>query len=889
MADSLKIKIDGDDSGYKKVLSGLGNTAKSALGGVTKAVGAGLAASAAAITAIGTSAISAYADYEQLTGGVETLFKESSASIIESASNAFKTCGLSANEYMETVTSFSASLLQSVGGDTVAAAAKADQAIIDMSDNANKMGSSMESIQNAYQGFAKQNYTMLDNLKLGYGGTKEEMQRLLSDAQKISGIKYDISSFADITDAIHVIQTEMGITGTTALEASTTIQGSISQMKASWQNLMTGLTDPSQDFDTLITDFSDSVITVGENLIPRIQTILSGISDMIIQLAPMLISQVPEVVSQLLPSLISGAEELTNTLFTTIGSLVSVAFDNMPQLIEAGKSIILNLLNGLSGNADSIGNEAGIIIETLVSEIITLLPQITQTGLDLLLGLASGISSALPDMIPVIVSVVLQIVSTLTNNLDKVIVTGFTLLESLAEGIVNSIPELIAQLPQIITGIVNYLATGYPQMIQSGLNIIIALAKGLIQAIPQLVAQLPAIMTAIINGLNNLVSGLLEVGKNIVEGIWKGITNAKNWLLGKIKEWCGSILNGIKSFFGIHSPSSVMRDEVGKMIAEGIAVGINDGKTNVQKTMDSMNESLLESEKKYNEESERLKDSKEETDKKYLESLKDTAQKERKIYEALQKDIEESKKQIVDSFKEICNEAFGSIEEIEKSQDNLRKKLQGYGDLYSEHLLEIQNGKELKANRLNDLSYQNKELREYYNLLTSIKSRGNVPKEFFAQLRDMSISDALEFSKLLNSAPEAEFNKYINDWIEKQSLSDEISKALYSDEVSELSKELTERFGDCPAEFFGIGEESIMQFGEGFMNQLDTVMAEVRRKLNEALASISPSLSALANAGNTNNYIDNRSTVINANGLTPHGIIEAQRQNDIYQNHTKGW
>lgn len=248
------IKGTGDDaeessSKMNKFFSGSANFAIKA----GKIIAAGLAVASAAVIKIGKDAISAYGDYEQLVGGVETLFKDSSDTVIQNAANAYKTAGMSANEYMETVTSFSASLLQSVGGDTVKAAEQADTAIRDMSDNANKMGTSMEAIQNAYQGFAKQNYTMLDNLKLGYGGTKEEMERLLEDASKLSGIEYDISSYSDIVDAIHIVQNEMGITGTTAKEASTTIQGSISSMKGAWQNLLTGLTDENQNINTLVT------------------------------------------------------------------------------------------------------------------------------------------------------------------------------------------------------------------------------------------------------------------------------------------------------------------------------------------------------------------------------------------------------------------------------------------------------------------------------------------------------------------------------------------------------------------------------------------------------------------------------------------------------------
>lgn len=249
-----------------------------------------------------------------MVGGVETLFKDSSGTVLKYANNAYKTAGLSANEYMETVTSFSASLLQSLDGDTAKAAEKADLAITDMSDNANKMGTSMESIQTAYQGFAKQNYTMLDNLKLGYSGTKEEMQRLLDDAEKLSGVHYDLSSYSDLVDAIHVVQTEMGITGTTAKEASSTIQGSIGQMKAAWTNFLTGMADPDQDFDALLGNLIDSIVAVVDNIIPRIAATLPRLVSGLMGIVSTLATYLPDILTQLLPALLQGGDTVACTI-----------------------------------------------------------------------------------------------------------------------------------------------------------------------------------------------------------------------------------------------------------------------------------------------------------------------------------------------------------------------------------------------------------------------------------------------------------------------------------------------------------------------------------------------------------------------------------------------
>ena len=313
----LFIKIGVDDQASEKI-SEIGGKIKSGLATAAKVGAVAVTAASAAVASLAKTSIEGFAEYEQLVGGVETLFKQSSDTVMGYAKNAYKTAGLSANDYMNTVTSFSASLLQSLGGDTKAAAKYADMAITDMSDNANKLGTDMSLIQNAYQGFAKQNYTMLDNLKLGYGGTKEEMQRLLEDAEKLSGIKYDISSYADIVDAIHVVQTEMGITGTTAKEASTTIQGSVSSMKSAWKNLVVGISDDTQDFDQLVDDFVESVGTAADNILPRVEKALDGVASLVEKLAPKIVQKLPALVRKILPGIVSAASDVINSLMDAL-------------------------------------------------------------------------------------------------------------------------------------------------------------------------------------------------------------------------------------------------------------------------------------------------------------------------------------------------------------------------------------------------------------------------------------------------------------------------------------------------------------------------------------------------------------------------------------------
>ena len=489
------------DGGAKKALS-FGDVLKANLAsdviisGV-KAMASAIKEVGAALIDLGKQSIQGFAEQEQLIGGVDTLFKESSAQVHQYANNAYKTAGMSANQYMETVTSFSASLLQSLGGDTKAAAEKADQAITDMSDNINKMGSDAQSVQNAYQGFAKANYTMLDNLKLGYGGTKEEMQRLLTDAEKISGIKYDISSYADIVDAIHVVQTEMGITGTTAKEAATTIDGSVNSMKSAWSNLLTGMSNENLNLGDLVQNVVDSVGTFADNLIPRLQIMLPRFAEGLTQLANGLAPYVGPAMETLLPSLVQG-----------IGGLVSGIVQALPAAVEAISSVI----------------------PMLVEQLTILLPQIISAGVEIIAALASGIGENLPTLIPAVVDAIITI----------------------TEGLIDHIDLLIIAAGQLIAG----------------------LAQGLIEAIPRLIGRLPEIISAIVNGLLKGMAAIGMVGQQLVEGLWNGIKNAGQWLYDKLSGWVSNILGWIKGFLGIHSPSKVFADEIGKFIPPGITLGV---------------------------------------------------------------------------------------------------------------------------------------------------------------------------------------------------------------------------------------------------------------------------------------------------------------------------
>lgn len=411
---------------------------------------AAIAAGAAAVVAVGKQALSAYADYEQLVGGVDTLFKDSSAMVQEYAANAYKTAGLSANEYMETVTGFSASLLQSLGGDTAAAAKMADVAITDMSDNANKMGTDMASIQNAYQGFAKQNYTMLDNLKLGYGGTKEEMQRLIDDANALNAAQgnytnYTIESYADIVSAIHDVQTEMGITGTTAAEASTTIQGSVNSMKSAWKNMLVGIADENANFEALTSTFVDSLVTVGANIIPRINVIIQGLTQLI-----------------------------TEASQTIIPLAVQILLENLPSIVAAGMDLIIALVSGILDNIDMLIDCVLEMVDVIVDKLIDNLPKLIDGGIRLIAALANGLIRAIPNLVSKIPQIISSIVKGLISGIPAIFDVGKNIVEGLWNGIKNMGSWVTGKVKDFFGGIVggvkNFLGIHSPSKVFAGIG-----------------------------------------------------------------------------------------------------------------------------------------------------------------------------------------------------------------------------------------------------------------------------------------------------------------------------------------------------------------------------------------------------------------------------------
>lgn len=500
---------------------------------VGKVVGGAMVAAGTAVAGLVGASTSAYAEYEQLVGGVDTLFKGSSKKVQQYAENAYKTAGMSANEYMNTVTSFSASLLQSLGGDTEKAADKADMAITDMSDNANKMGTSIESIQNAYQGFAKQNYTMLDNLKLGYGGTKEEMQRLLEDAEAISGIEYDISSYADVVDAIHVIQTEMGITGTTSKEAAGTISGSMSSVKGAWANLITAMASDNLPLDEYINKFVESASAMVSNMLPRIQQALVGVVQLINQLAPIVIGKIPELFSQLLPSIIQAATGL-------IGAIVNI----LPQLVQSILEMIPAFVDGLVQIINALIDALPSVMQSLVAALPTLIPVLINGLVSIITTLMSNIMPILQPLFDALPSIIVLLVDALVSNLPVLI-----------EGVVSLVLGIVEALPQVITSLIDAIPTIIEMLIVALIENLPVLIQGVVQLVVGIVKALPQILSSLWNALTTLcsqaVSALFgKIGEWIRQLFPKSADNIFK-VLGTIRDAFKTHIDNIKQIFSV--------------------------------------------------------------------------------------------------------------------------------------------------------------------------------------------------------------------------------------------------------------------------------------------------------------------------------------------------
>lgn len=595
---TLKFDTSLDSGGLQSGMGKVAGIAQQALGVFS---GQMMTRAVDSLVNLGKTALSSVGALEQNVGGVETLFGDTADAVIAAADRAYQTAGMSANDYMSTVTSFSASLLQSLGGNTEEAAKVADMAIIDMADNANKMGTSMDMIQNAYQGFAKQNYTMLDNLKLGYGGTKTEMERLLADAQKLTGVKYDINNLNDVYQAIHVIQEEMGITGTTAKEASETLEGSMAATKAAWDNFMNGSGDADQ--------LADAFATAADNIVKNLAEIIPRFAETLPALAGAIVSQIPGLAAAIVPAVLSAGQSILEqardavTAFDFVAAAEDVvqkitdfiSSDGLGSFLGCLVDIFTGIVNGISSMLPVLLPALVELIAYTVTTLIDQLPALLECALQLIIGLADGLLAALPVLVAALPEIINSVVSFLVAAAPQILQAGITLLLALVDALPTVIDALIAALPQIIESTVSTLVAAAPQIVQAGITLLLALIEAIPVIVPQIVAALPQIITAIINGLiaagpqvlasaqevwgqitaavPQLIADIGAAVPEIINGIVNGLAAGASAVWDAACQLGSNILGGIKSFLGINSPSTVMAEQ-GNYIIQGLLNGL---------------------------------------------------------------------------------------------------------------------------------------------------------------------------------------------------------------------------------------------------------------------------------------------------------------------------
>lgn len=564
---ALRARLTLDKSEYEQALvdaesdaSSSGNTVSGILGkvggiagGVIKLTAAGIAAGSAAIVALTKQSTGAYAQYEQLSGGISKLFGTAGATVEEyaaqqgksidevsdkyaeleaaqsevfkNANQAYMTAGMSANQYMEQVSSFSAALINSLGGDTVEAAKRADVAMRAISDNVNTFGSDVTSVQMAFQGFAKQNYTMLDNLKLGYGGTKTEMERLIKDANeyaKATGQAADLSidSFADIVQAIELIQEKQNIAGTTAIEAASTVEGSLNMLKGSWENLIAGLANPDADLGALIDNVVSSAETAFGNLMPVIERSVEGIGKLVTDVAPMLLDRLPGIITEITPKLISAAVGLMNNIAVSIAKTI-------PQLTKIVPSIISEVIPQLKTAGTSI-------IDVLSSTFGELAPMLFEEGINLLTSISEGLVDGIPAFLENVLPMIESFSEVFREGAGRLVDVGIEFILNLVQGIMDSLPTLIEQVPQIIINFAGAINDNAPKLIVGGVKLIGMVINGIISAIPTLIANIPQIFQAVLAVWSAL--NWVNLGKNVITFVKNGIEQLQTQVPQAIKD-----------------------------------------------------------------------------------------------------------------------------------------------------------------------------------------------------------------------------------------------------------------------------------------------------------------------------------------------------------------
>lgn len=538
-----------------KVVSGFGSTIKKGFALAAKAGIATISAASAGIGAIVKSSASAYADYEQNIGGIETLFKDNADTIVKYASEAYKTAGISANDYMQNVTSFSASLLQGLGGDTAQAAKIANEAMVDMSDNANKMGTDISSIQNAYQGFAKQNYTMLDNLKLGYGGTQAEMARLINDSGVLGdSIKVDEKtvnsvSFDKMIEAIHKVQTDLDITGTTSKEAATTVSGSLGSVKAAWANLMAGMGDKNADLKNLIKEMVSTVKTFAKNILPVIKQALSGVTTLISELAPDIAAELPQLVSDLLPQLIEAGTQIFQALVKGIS-------DNIGTITQAAITAITTIATALIQNTGPLVQALATIITTIAQALPTILPDLTEAIKQQMPLISQAILDSLPAIIECATQIIVTIAETLANNINLIVDGAVKIIDTLAMSLSDSdtAKKLTEAAFKIVFTLTKEIVKNLPDILASGILIAVEIVKGIAQGMVDFFAPVSDALSDKLLDLTDWFSrkwnDFKEWGSDMIQAFIDGIK--EKWQ--SLKDTVCDVASSVKDFLGFSEP-----------------------------------------------------------------------------------------------------------------------------------------------------------------------------------------------------------------------------------------------------------------------------------------------------------------------------------------------
>ena len=886
-----RLSIEGTDKAERELdsLTGKAEKTGSKFGSIVSGIGKGALAITGAVaggTAVLVKSVSgAWGELQQSIGGIETLFGESAPKVIENANKAFQTAGISANEYMQQATSFSASLLQSLAGDTEKACEYTNMAIIDMSDNANKMGSSMESIQNAYQGFAKQNYTMLDNLKLGYGGTKGEMERLLADASAIAGIQFDISSYADVVEAIHVIQTEMGIAGTTSLEAGETITGSMGSLSASWQNFIAGLGNPDADMKVLVQNLANSISGMVTNVTPVIEnmasvlpTVLEAIINSVGTMMPSLVDTftnlVLTVISALitnLPTFLNGIAQLLMGLATGIGAMLPTIFGELGGLLEVGYQILETIINGFAEGVPNALPRMLEFIQQFADTCAEKAPEFITKGFELLSKLIEGIMSALPILIENVPRIISTFARIITDNVPRILLLGVGLILDLVKGLISAIPTLIANIPQICKAIfdvvmafqwlnlgkniINFFTNGIKNMIPAVKQVGKNVSDGIVDTIKALPSHLMNLGKSAMYNLGNTISGLQsfirtcalrifsaiettflrlpsqlkQAGRDMITGLWNGIVGMAGWVKNKISGFCKGLVDKFKSSFAIKSPSRIMKDEVGRMLAEGVAVGIDEGSEIAESSAEKMSQKVLDASQK------RLDDYKvyneltladevafwDEVRKKCEDGTDAKLSADKKYFEA--------KKSLDDEILKAENTLQDSLDAIQKKIDDRAKSILSSFNLFQEFSVDKENVP-TRSELIDNLSTQVDALEERGEVLESLRDKiGDT--ELFDELQSLGVENLAQLEQL-NKMTERQLEKYA-ELYQKRS---DLARNLATNELAgETESETADAYGTYNETMSGLGVE---EYNNNLVSSSNSAFTEFTTSVTTATQTI---------------------------------------------------